>query len=466
MRTKLNPYTIIASSRQWLMRPVSGLNLGILRFGFGSLMVVMLSKYAGMITPYFTKDSSIPYPGLEFIKPLAEDPLRTLFYIGMAVAILTALGVFFRYSCFLLTLVLAYALFLNRVIFNNHYYLFILISFLLVFTNADERFSLRSVFRNKPKVNIPYWQYFILQLQIGVVFFFGGISKINADWLSGAVTDPMMWSAFGKFDQLHLVSLIFAWTGMLFDLLIPFFLFFRRTRKYAVVAVVLFNLINGLVLFDNIGLFPYTMIVLTVLVFLDPGYIQKWAQKAKRKSADSHVENGLAGIPAMQVWTPLLILYFVFQFTFPLRQFFIPGNPDWTGLGVTFAWRMKSSSKLIKLQFKAIDKATGKFLSDVQMGFDFKTEQIYAYTHYAVWYMAQRVHQRFAERGRPDFGVVADYYVSMNGQPMQKAIDPAVDLSAVQYHPYGGNTWMLPWHRKSRKEIEKIQQEQIESLKH
>jgi hypothetical protein len=452
-------------ARRFLRRPVSATNLGILRFGFGSLMLVMLTKYMKLIDDFWNQESAIPFQGLEFIKPLSGENLETVLYIGMAAAVLTAVGIFHRYSCLVLTLVLAYALLMNRVVFNNHYYLFVLVSLLLVFTNADERFSLKSLFRKGPPSKVPQWQYFILQLQLGIVFFYGGLAKINPDWLSGAVMDPMVWKAFGMFELLPEVSLALSWAGMLFDLLIAFFLFWKRTRLFAVIAVVIFNLMNGLILFDNIGLFPYAVIVLTVLLFIDPDVVNRLISKVKLSWLGHRKEKGMVKVPWMGVWTSVLVVHFIFQMTFPLRHYFIEGNPDWTGQGVTFAWRMKSSSKLIKLQFKAIDKATGEFVSDVNMGFDFSLEQLYAYTHYQVWFMAQRVYKRFVERGRTDFGVVADYYVAMNGQPIQRAIDPTVDLSEVKYLPFGKNDWILPWDRKSREEIETIQEETLQTLK-
>lgn len=424
-----------------------------------------MTKYMKMSDVFWGKDAVIPFRGLEFVKPLSPETLDNLLYIGIGASILVALGLFYRLACVAMTLMLFYALFMTRVTFNNHYYLFALIGLLLCFTMADERVSVRSIFRSRPPSKIPYWNYFILQFQIGIVFFFGGLAKINPDWLTGAVTDPMIWKTFGMFDQLHLASLAFSWAGMLFDLLIPFFLFWKRTRLWAVILVIAFNLTNGLLLFDNIGLFPYAMIVLTVLAFLDTAYLDKFAKKylSQYIPVGKHKGERRMLIPKSALMI-VLAAYFTFQCLFPMRHYVIKGHPEWTDQGSTFAWRMKSSSKLISLKYKAIDKATGKFISDVNMGFTFRMEQLFAFTPYHVWFMGQRVHQRFAERGRPNFGVTVEYYVTMNGQPMQLAIDPTVDLSEVDYYGYKYNDWITPWRRKSREEIETIQQELLEKV--
>ena len=227
-------------------------------------MVVMMTKYLKIAEVFWQPHSAIPFPGLEFIKPLEQADMKMVLYVGIAAAALTAIGLFFRFSCFVLTFVLLYSVLITRVVFNNHYYLFAILSFLLMFTHADERFSIKSLMRKTPPRRVPYWQYFILQLQIFVVFFYGGVAKINPDWLSGVVMDPMVWKAFGMFDYLHEASLALSWSGMLFDLLIGFFLFWKRTRFISVILVIIFNLANGLLLFDDIGLFPYTMIVVSI----------------------------------------------------------------------------------------------------------------------------------------------------------------------------------------------------------
>ncbi len=453
-----------ASIKAILYKPVSATNLALLRFCFGVLMIMMLTNYLSIAEVFWQIHSAIPFPGLEFIKPLEQENMELLLYIGIAAAFFTAIGFLFRYSCIVLTLILTLSVLMTRVAFNNHYYLFALIGFLLIFTNADERFSVKSWFRKKGPRKIPYWQYFILQFQLFIVFFHGGIAKINPDWLSGAVMDPMIWSAFGMFELLPEVSLAFSWTGMLFDLLIGFFLFWKPTRFVAVIATVVFNLMNGLLLFDDIGLFPYTMIAVTVLLFLNFDFINDKVEKLNLGWLMHREETGLVVVSWRLIWAPLLVVYFIFQLLFPLRHYLIEGNPDWTGQASCFAWRMKSNAKLIKLQFKAIDKKTGKFVSDVNMGFSHRHEQIYGYTPYSVWFMARRVYRRFEQRGRTDFGVTVDYFVAMNGQPLQRAIDPNVDLSEVAYLPYGKNTWILPWVRKSREEIQTIQNKAIERL--
>ena len=46
--------------------------------------------------------------------------------------------------------------------------------------------------------------------------------------------------------------------------------------------------------------------------------------------------------------TALIIgVFILFQITFPFRHFLLTNNPEWTGLGSRFAWRMKMQTKEI-----------------------------------------------------------------------------------------------------------------------
>lgn len=68
----------------------------------------------------------------------------------------------------------------------------------------------------------------LVRLQLGLVYFFAGVAKINADWLLAAqpltiwlrarTGTPLIGALF---DQPWLPYLM-SWAGMLFDLTIPF----------------------------------------------------------------------------------------------------------------------------------------------------------------------------------------------------------------------------------------------------
>ena len=73
---------------------------------------------------------------------------------------------------------------LDKTYYLNHYYFISLISFILIFLPAHRYFSLDSYFGICEKKRfIKSWCINIIKLQIGIVYFFAGVSKLNYHWL-------------------------------------------------------------------------------------------------------------------------------------------------------------------------------------------------------------------------------------------------------------------------------------------
>lgn len=134
------------------------------------------------------------------------------------------------------------------------------------YASLDVKFGL-----TKYASHIPNWFILIIQLQIGLVYFFAGIAKINSDWLLHA--QPLKtWLKsrdylphIGFLFDYKITPYLFCWFGMLFDLTIFFFLMNKKTRVFAYIAVVIFHLLTGYLF--QIGVFPYVMIVATWIFF-------------------------------------------------------------------------------------------------------------------------------------------------------------------------------------------------------
>ena len=72
----------------------------------------------------------------------------------------------------------------------------------------------------------------MLRCQVGFVYFFGGIAKIEGDWLSGVPMQMMLLERADLFGQPAgepAVALFFAWSGLLLDLLAVPLLWWKRT---------------------------------------------------------------------------------------------------------------------------------------------------------------------------------------------------------------------------------------------
>ena len=101
-------------------------------------------------------------------------------------ALFIAVGLFYRISTVIFFIGFTYLFLLEQAVYLNHYYLVIIVSFLLILIPAHRFFSIDSFIWPKLKSRwISSWFVWILMFQIGLVYVFGGIAKINWDLLHG-----------------------------------------------------------------------------------------------------------------------------------------------------------------------------------------------------------------------------------------------------------------------------------------
>src|SRR5207237_4545043 len=133
---------------------------------------------------------------------------------------------------------------------------------------------------------VPAWTGWLLRFQIRVVYFFGGIAKLNADWFHGEPLRSVLLSNrdFPLLGHLvftnHVFVDVFNWGALLLDLLVVFLLLNRYTRVPAYVAAITFHLMNAR--FFMIGIFPWLMIAGTA-VFFPPDWPRRIVNDARTR---------------------------------------------------------------------------------------------------------------------------------------------------------------------------------------
>jgi hypothetical protein len=177
-----------------------------------------------------------------------------------------------RISLIVFTSAFGYFFFMESSVYTNHYYLIFLLSFLMCFGHSGSLFSFDSLInKNTRSVQVDYWELFLLRFQICVVFFFGGIAKLNADWLVRAA--PLYLNLVKHFSflgyplQEKWMAVVLSWGGMLSDFGLGILLVINRWHKLTFIWLCLFNGMN--ILFFGLGIktFPYLMIS-TYILFL------------------------------------------------------------------------------------------------------------------------------------------------------------------------------------------------------
>ena len=474
------------SLRTRLFEPVSNASLVLFRVTFGGIMLWEVFRYFeyGWIQRYFMDPGyHFTFPGFGWVTPWAGDGMILHFIILGILATFIMIGLFYRASTILFFLGFSYVFLLEYARYLNHFYLVILISFLICFLPLAARGSLDSLLRGTSARKAPAWTLWLVRFQIGVVYFFGGIAKLNPDWIRG---EPMRsWFSgaegmafFGSFIGSEASVLFMSWFGLLFDLLVVPALLWRKTRVWAFALAVMFHLSNAFLF--SIGIFPWFMIAATT-IFFEPDWparalramktrLNRWgATPASTPDYDwttQEPDHAPAAVPVTPpltspakapITTPLiahipmpgrrtvisslLAVWVLFQVLVPLRHLLYPGYVSWTEEGHDFAWHMKLRSKqgyvtyLVTYEDGSQDRVSPeKYLTNWQ-------ESKMAEHPFMIQRFAEYLEEILSTPDKRVEAIYAESMASLNARPPAPLIDPFVDLTTAREQQA---RWIMP----------------------
>jgi len=431
-------------------QPIDGLWRALYRIGLGGCLLWQVWKYfsAGLIHSYYIEPAHhFTWPGLSFVRPWSESGMYMHFALLAVAAMCILLG--FRYRIAATVFFVGYTwLFLIDVCwYLNHYYLICLLSFLAIFLPANRELSI-DVLRN-PKLRrqwTPSWTLWLLRFQIAIPYVYGGIAKLNSDWLHG---EPIRsWLAvqpdfplIGQFFRDEWCVSVFVYGGMLVDLLIVPLLLWRRTRIPAMLIAIAFHLLNSQLF--TIGVFPWLMIWVTVFLFTSPETIAKLRRNrvAQGSSAsDSPPTDNRLSIG----WTTALAAYVAWQTLMPLRHHFYPGHTAFTNEGHRFSWRMKLNNRTLQPRFFYTDSATGR-------------RHALALHHWITWFQERKLEDAdqllqltdwieadLKQKGVINPRIAVEATVALNGRPPMQFVDPDLDLTKID-RTFAPTSWITQY---------------------
>lgn len=444
----------------YLQQQTSAAPLAVFRIGFGLMMCYSIIRFwlKGWIeTVYLEPTFHFSYYGFEWIQPLGSYTYLLFFICGLS-ALFVALGFKYRWSIILFFLSFTYIELMEKTTYLNHYYFISILSFLLIFLPANATFSIDNLWRKRTYEQIPKWTIDAIKLLLGIVYFYAGLAKINSDWLLNAMPLkiwlpskydlPIIGETLMQQDWFHYAM---SWSGMLYDLFIPFLLLYKRTRWFAFAVVVFFHVFTS-VLFP-IGMFPYVMII-SSLIFFEAGFHKKIITFIKKMlQAVAKIKmNAIQVFPEYHIRfksiiIPIVIAFFAIQLLLPFRYLTYPGELFWTEEGYRFSWRVMLMEKMGNTTFKIVDGETENFfyvknsdflspLQEKQMSF--QPDFILEYAHY--------LGDHFTNQGHKNVQVFVESYVALNGRLSQLYIDKKVDLYQ-QKESFQHKNWILPLKR-------------------
>lgn len=429
-----------------LFQPVDAASLGMFRILFGALMAWQAYYYLArdrFVDYYLEPAFHFSYDFFEWVRPLPEPYFRAVLILATLAGLGIAVGVLYRTCVAVFLLGFSYVFLLDKAYYNNHYYAIILLAFLMLFVSATRWGSLSQ--RLRPRApTVPYWNLFILRAQFFIIYFYGGIAKLNADWLQGEPMRRWILKAadlpwVGPLMTTEWAPYFFSWGGIAFDLSIGFLLWWRKTRFAAFLVVLFFNLTNSLIF--NIGVFPFLMIAAATL-FDEPDWPRKFLGLGSAEPAETLPKADPRGRRATLV---LIAAYFAVQLLLPFRHFLIPGEVSWTEEGHLFAWHMKLRDKQGKIRIWVTDpKTQATFQVDplLEMN-EFQYGKMMQRPQFIYRYV-QHVKRGLESQGIQDPVIKVDAWVSLNGRPYQQLIDPDANLAAVSSSFFSADPWILP----------------------
>ncbi len=449
----------------YLFRGVSIAPLVAFRIIFGALMLFGTLRFIskGWVQDlYITPKFYFPYLGFEWVKPLPGDWMYLPFVLMIFAATGILLGLWYRFSAVLFFLCFTYIELIDKSNYLNHYYFVSLVAFLLCWVPANASFSLDA--RRNPSLRselVPAWTIMIIQLQLGVVYFFAGVAKLNSDWLFHAQPLKIWLQAYrdmpylGSFFATAWLAFAFSWFGCIYDLTIPFFLSYRKTRPVAYVFVIIFHIVTWLLF--PIGVFPWVMIFST-LIFFPATFHNRWLNGLKRlfgKRPIPTTESSYVIPKSTRMLSWGIGLYLAIQLLVPFRFVLYPGDLFWTEEGFRFSWRVMLMHKEGHATFYVVDPKTNNSIQIVNSRYLTATQEdqmstqpdmILQFAHYlgkefndtVLHYGTQAVHLQHPK-------VEADVFVSLNGRPHQQFISRKTNLLSEDYS-LKHRTWLETFH--------------------
>ncbi len=419
------------------LEPISADSVAFFRIGFGLLIAFSSFRFLakGWVSSLYLEPANhLTYPLLDWVRPLPGVWMHLL-VAGLGLCGLSiAAGYRHRLSRGLFLVGFVYTEAIEATLYLNHYWFLTVTALLLIALPVQHRWSMDArAGRVVQSATVPAITLWAIRAQLGVVYFFAGVSKLNPDWLLKA--QPLqLWLAdrtdtliIGSMLDAPAVAYVASWSAALFDLTIVGWLLWKPSRKWAYAVLVIFHITTGALF--QIGVFPWVMIVST-LVFFEPDWPRHLLARWQKPAVGKPHARLVSGTSIGRLATASLIALAVVQLILPLRHYAYDGNVRWTEDGYYLSWRVMLTDKAGFVRYEVTDPATQRtweagpelVLTDWQANSAATKPGLVHAT-------AQLIADHYEAQGLVRVEVRAIAWVSMNGGPAEQLMDPSVDLA-------------------------------------
>ena len=237
-----------------MTRAIDAAGLAVFRFLWGAVCFVCVVRFlaSGWIERFYGEPTFFfRYWGFGWLPVLPVPALYAVGVVLAACALLVAVGLFYRAAAVTFFLGFTYLQLLDVTRYLNHYWLVVWMALLFAVLPLGRAWSV-DAWRHPEtaRSHHPAWVLWLLRFQVGVVYVFAGLAKLQPDWLVRGEPLGIWLSArhdtflIGPVLAQAWAPLVFSWAGFLFDLTIVGWLLWRRGQsgaKKMVAATVMRN---------------------------------------------------------------------------------------------------------------------------------------------------------------------------------------------------------------------------------
>ncbi|MEO9502609.1 HTTM domain-containing protein [Nonlabens ulvanivorans] len=428
---------------KWLFRQVDNSALVLFRMFFGFLLACEAFGHIalGAVDKHFLQPKfTFTFIGFEFLEPLPAPLMYGLFVMMGIAGLLVMVGFKYRTAMIFYAIAWTYVYLLQKTSYNNHYYLLMLLNYIMIFLPAHRSVSIDAKWNPRiRKEHMSRWIYLFIIAFLFIVYSYASVAKFYPDWIDTSFPKHLMKIRAGDWNILqqewaHWAIMIY---GLSFDILIVPLLLWKRTRMIAVIASFFFHIFNSIIF--KIGIFPYLALAFLVF-FFKPKTIQKRFLKKKQFYDGDEIIVPSYKKSTIAVTTGFLVIMILL----PLRHWVINDDVLWTEEGHRLSWRMMLRNRRGFTTYYVENKKTGSRKA-INYNDYLTTKQSYSVQTKPdfMWQFAQKLKEFHAMEGE-DVAVFIDAKVSINGRPLQQFTDKEIDVAAQEWSHWSHHEWILP----------------------
>ena len=444
---------------EYLFRKIDNSALAIFRILFGLLIVAECwgAILTGWVNANFVEPKlNFTFIGFEWLNNFLGPHMITYFGVMGFLGVLIVLGSFYRFSIIVFAVMWSLVYFGQKTSYNNHYYLFMIVSWAMTIIPAHHFFSVDSLlFPKKKRLTCKNWVRVFFIVLLFIVYTYAALQKLYPDWFNGVFLNAhfvnfasilrMQYNLDGLAQVVGSIefSQLFAWCGFIFDLLIIPTMLWSKTRGWALKAAIFFHVFNSI--FFGIGIFPFFALAMMIF-FYDPIKVQEVFFKTKSFKLDRNDEDGLITTRRI-AFSYILMLFFAWQIYLPARHLFIPGNVFWNEEGHRLSWRMMLRSRANDINvYVSVPDNKGKYgkreLVDINKYLTYKQANRFGGHPDMIWQFVQFLNEDYKRKGIKNIKVFVDAKVSVNGSDYYQFTNPNVDLVKQKWSYFGHQSWL------------------------